>query len=62
MNETTTTLSDLPEYEQEFAEAIIKIIEGKHRKYETEYQKGKESKRVPLADLHFEIKDENVPF
>ena len=45
MNETTQTLSDLPEYKQEFAEAIIDIVENKKRK------------DVPLANIDFRIKD-----
>lgn len=45
------TMSDWTKDKQEFADVIVEIIEGKHRKYEREYREGKESKRVPLADI-----------
>ena len=54
MNETITTLSDLPEDEQTFAYIIFEIIKDK---YEKEYQTGKESKRVPLEDIKFQSQD-----
>ena len=55
MNETTTAImSDLPEDEQQFAYIIFEIINDKSEK---EYQTGKESKRVPLADIKFHSKD-----
>lgn len=50
MNETTI-MSDWSKDEQKFADVIIKIIEYKQAKYEEEYQEGRESKRVPLADI-----------
>ena len=54
MNEITTTLSGLPEDEQQFAYIIFEIINDK---YEKEYQTGKESKRVPLVDIKFQSQD-----
>ena len=45
------TMSDWTKDKQEFADVIVEIIEGKHRKYERKYREGKESKRVPLADI-----------
>ena len=57
MNETITTLSDLPEDEQQFAYIIFEIIKDKYAKYEKEYQTGIESKRVPLADIKFQSQD-----
>lgn len=54
MNEITTTLSGLSEDEQQFAYIIFEIIKDK---YEKEYQTGKESKRVPLANIKFQSQD-----
>ena len=48
---TTTTISDLSQDEQEFADVIIKIVWHRYAKYEQEYMEGKESKRVPVADI-----------
>ena len=56
MNETTQTLLDLPEYEQDFAEPIIDIVEKKKRKYDQDYRDGK-IEYVPLANIGFKIKD-----
>lgn len=49
MNETTT-LSDLPEDERQFADVLIKIIESKHKRYERE-RKELRASPVPLADI-----------
>ena len=46
-----TTISDLSQDEQQFAAVIIKIVEYRYAKYEREYKEGKESKRVPVADI-----------
>ena len=54
MNEITTIFSDLPEDEQQFAYIIFEIINDKS---ENEYQTGKESKRVPWADIKFQSQD-----
>ena len=51
MNEVTTITADWSEAEQKFAEVVVRIIASKYRKYESEYQEGKESKRFPLADI-----------
>jgi hypothetical protein len=52
MNETTITArSNWSKDDREFADIIIMIVEHRHAKYEREYQEGKESKRVPLADI-----------
>ena len=56
MNEIIQTLLDLPEYEQEFAEPIIDIVEKKKRKYDKDYREGK-IEYVPLANIGFSIKD-----
>ena len=56
MNETTQTLSDLPEYEQDFAEPIIDIVEKKKRNRNQDYRDGK-IEHVPLANIDFNIKD-----
>lgn len=57
MNETATTMSDLPEDEQQFAYIIFEVIKDKYAKYEKEYQTGKDSRRVPLADIKFKSQD-----
>ena len=49
--ESPQTMSEWSKDQQEFADVIIKIIEGKHRRYEREYREGKESNPVPLADI-----------
>ena len=54
MNETAQTLLDLPEYEQDFAEAIIDIVENKKRKYDQDYRDDK-IEYVPLANIGFEV-------
>ena len=54
MNETITTFSGLPEDEQQFAYIIFEIIKDK---YEKEYQTGKESNPIPLADIKFQSQD-----
>ena len=46
-----TTISDLSQDEQKFADVIIKIVSYRYAKYEQEYQERKESKRVPVADI-----------
>ena len=50
MNETTTTLSDLSEDEQTFADVLIHIIQGIYNEYA---RKGED---VKLADISFGIK------
>ena len=55
-HEYTQTLSDLPEYEQEFAEAIIDIVENKKRRYDEDYGEDK-IEHVPLKNIDFSIKD-----
>ena len=54
MNETITTLTDLPEDERQFAYIIFEIIKDK---YEKEYQTGKESNPVPLEDIKIQSQD-----
>lgn len=56
MNEITTTLAGLPEYEQKFEVAIINIVENKHQVHEREHQKLGAS-AVPLTNIHFEVSD-----
>ena len=51
MNETTTTLNDLPEDEQTFAYALIDIIQGTYNEY------ARNGEDVKLADISFGIKD-----
>ena len=51
MNETTT-MSDLSEDEQKFADVIFKIIESKYRKYEREHEESGYTP-VPLENIHF---------
>ena len=50
MNEPITTLSDLSEDEQTFANVLIRIIEGKYNAY------AKNGEDVKLADISFGIK------
>ena len=50
MNETTT-MSDLSEDQQEFAAAIIDIVESKYEIGKQQYQEGKIDERVALADI-----------
>lgn len=56
MNETITSLSDLPQNEREFADVIIEIVENKHKKYERDFQEDK-IEHVPLENIHFGIAD-----
>ena len=57
MNETITSLCDLPQNEREAANVIIEIIKGKHAKHEKDTQEQKYSKSVPLEKIHFGIDD-----
>ncbi len=56
MNEITTTLSDLPEEERQFAKAIINIVESKHKAHERGHQKLGAS-TVSLTDVRFGVSD-----
>lgn len=62
MNETAiTSMTELTEDEQKFADVLIKIIEGKHKRYERE-RKELRASPVPLADIKVGPKDfEDVP-
>ena len=51
MNETTTTLSDLSEDEQTFADVLIHIIQGTYNEHASN------GEDVKLADISFGIKD-----
>ena len=47
------TMSDWSKDKQEFASVVIDIVKHRYVKYEREYQEGKKSKPVPLADIKF---------
>ncbi len=56
MNNTfTKTLSDLPEYEQEFAKAIIDIVESRHKMYVRDRNNLGED--IPLENIHFGVEN-----
>ena len=57
MNETITTLSDLPKDEHDVAKVIIKVIKGKYEQDKRKYQEGKVSELVPLENIRFGIAD-----